>query len=114
MSKTVKDALSDFINLWTKQQSLYSRICTIVSVDSTARTCVVKPIDSDAEITGVRLQGTLNLSDGVVFIPTVDSKVIVTFIIRTRAYVSSFAELDELKINCDVITFNDGTNDGLI
>ena len=47
-------------------------------------------------------------------IPSVGSIVIVTFLNNKTGYVSTFSEIAKVLINCDEITFNDGTNKGIV
>lgn len=95
-------------------EEIYSKICTVVSVDDTKRTCTVRPIDESAEINRVKLQAFINGKTGVYLQPAEGSEVIVTFIGKSAAYVAMYSELDEIFIDVPQITINGGDNGGLI
>lgn len=93
---------------------MYSIVCSVSAVDETERSVDVKPLNGDAEIFGVRLQSEFNLTTGFCLIPSIDSVVIVTFLNNKTGYVSTFSEIAKVLVNCDEVTFNDGTNKGIV
>ena len=93
---------------------MYSIPAKITAVDETARTCDVEPLNGSAEIFDVRLQAQKDGATGFVMIPKVGSIGIVTFINPATGYLALTTDVDKILIDCDVITFNGGTNDGLI
>ena len=101
----VAEILFDIFRLFLKEEELYSRIGTVVSVDEASKTVKVSLVNGE-DIDDVRLQqvpGDL----GILLKPAVDSLVIVAFTDNTTAYVSMFSELEEL-------VFQNGVNGGLI
>ncbi len=97
--------------------------CTVVSVNEDEFTCVVDAIGDNAttEIPDVKLSSESN--DGFTIIPAVGSTVTVVKTDRGLVYVSMFSDIDKvvivinntkLTIEDGQITFNDGTNNGLI
>lgn len=103
-----------FKQLMANQEEAYSMVCTVKSVDEDARTCNVEPLNGDADIPSVNLQANIELAEGVVLIPKVDSFVIVTFLTKDRAFVSQFAELSKILVDTPEVIFNGGDNGGLI
>lgn len=75
---------------------------TVVSVDEAERTCEVQPLGGEAPLPDVRLVASIDseVIGGVVFIPKVDSSVIVSMLeaSESEAYVSKFGEIDKLLI----------------
>lgn len=111
---TSRDILNNIINEQLSSEEIYSKVCTVVSVSESERTCEVSPIDGGANVTKARLQASLNGSTGIVQIPTIDSYVIVTFINEQKGFVSLFTDVDKILIDTDLVQFNGGDNDGLI
>jgi hypothetical protein len=75
---------------------------TVISVDEAERTCEVQPLGGEAPLPDVRLVASIDseVIGGVVFIPKVDSSVIVSMLeaSESEAYVSKFGEIDKLLI----------------
>jgi exosome complex RNA-binding protein Csl4 len=93
---------------------LYSQVCTVTSVDKSARTVNVEPINGDPELFDVMLQADIDLSQGICPIPKEGSYVIVTFLTSSTAFVSLCTEIEEVIIDAEQITINGGDNKGLI
>jgi hypothetical protein len=96
--------------------------CSVVSVDEAARQCTCQALNgiSMAPFSNVQLMAAVD--DGVLYIPTVGSTVIVTYSKFNQPYVSFFSELDKIlyvvgnsvvKIIDGAIQFNDGSFGGL-
>lgn len=117
--QNIKQLLNEIVK---NRDEIYSIVAKVTSVDETERTCDVEPINGDAEIFGVRLQADINSTNGFVMIPTVDSNVVVTFLNQSTGFVSVFSDVEkihvvsntEMTIDCSDITFNGGSNDGLV
>lgn len=86
---------------------IYSKICTIDSIDKELNTCEVSPVDGDAELIDVKLIATEEAQNGFIIYPAIDSVVIVTFIDKDTAFLSMSTDIDE-------IVYNGGNNGGLI
>jgi len=130
MSET-KDILFDFIDIWGKENQIYSKVCTVKSVDSSKKICDCSPIDGSADILEVLLEGDISInsekepitsdSKGFFVVPAVGSLVIVTFTGKENAFVSAWTEISDIVIKSTNITsiqdqfiFNDGSLGGLI
>lgn len=110
--KSIAELLRDIVK--DPSVEVYSIVCSVVSVDETARTIDAKPINGDAEIFDVRLQSSINSAVGLVTIPKVDSFVIVTFINKLTGYVALCTEIDKILIDTPEIIINGGEKGGLM
>lgn len=104
-------------------QELYSTVATVKSVDSQKRVCEAVPIDGTATLFDVKMQANESQTNGFLVIPKVGSKVIVTFMNQTSAFLSLCAEIDSfevilgeksIKLTSDGLVLNGGNNGGLI
>jgi hypothetical protein len=121
---TVKEALLNFIRIWSDQNKIYSQQCIVKSVDSNKRTCVCTPVDGGADLLNVRIEAdlTVNTDDdpinsspkGFFVIPKVGSLVIVSYLSKTDSYVSVWTEISDIIVISDLFKFNDGSLGGLI
>lgn len=78
---------------------VYSILCTVKSVDLTAKTCYCLPVSGDADITDVSL--IVNAQTGFMIIPTVGSKVLVTMQNESTGYVGMYSQIDFIHLNGD-------------
>lgn len=78
---------------------VYSILCTVKSVDLTAKTCYCLPVSGDADITDVSL--IVNAQTGFMIIPTVGSKVLVTMQNESTGYVGMYSQIDFIYLNGD-------------
>lgn len=78
---------------------VYSILCTVKSVDLTAKTCYCVPVSGDADITDVSL--IVNAQIGFMIIPTVESKVLVTMQNESTGYVGMYSQVDFIYLNGD-------------
>lgn len=84
---------------------MYSVVCTVDSVNTSAKTCKCVPVDGKADLLGVRLMA--QNQTGFYIIPKVNSVVVVTMTNGFTGYVAMFSEVQEIQLN--------GSNyDGLI
>lgn len=96
------DNLKDIIkNIVKDSEEIYSQPCKVISVDKTARTIEVEPLNGDAAIFDVRLQARESGEMGLVFFPKVESEVIVTFLSNTNAFVTSSQDIEEILLKID-------------
>lgn len=109
---TIGDQIKKLAKQAFKGERIYSEVCTVVSVSG--RLAVCQPIDDSAKLQKVRLQAIGGQSVGFVLVPKVGSYVIVTFIDKVNGFISSTTELKEIFIDTDLVTFNGGSNDGLV
>lgn len=95
-------------------EEIYSQICTVKSVDSTAQICVCTPVNGDGDLHGVMLQAVDSGSAGIVITPQVGSFVVVTFLSKELAYVALTEACDKIEVTSGEIIFNDGSKGGLV
>jgi len=122
MSK-IKDILLDFVNIWSNQNNIYSKQCTVTSVDQVKRICTCSPVDGTADILEVQLESDITLNSdnepiasdpkGFFIVPQIGSLVIVTFLAKDDAFISAWTEIKEVIVITPQFTFNDGAFGGL-
>jgi len=95
-------------------EELYLKLCTVDSVDRTARTIDCSPIDDGAKMESVDLQALQGRIGGVVAFPKVGSEVIVGYLDRDNAVVLLMTQTDRIEIDCDEIIINGGDNAGVV
>lgn len=95
----IRDAIKKSINT---NAEIYSVIGTIMSVDTSKRTCVVEPIDGSPKIFGVRYTATESDTVGFIANPANGAFVVVTFLDDNNAFVSLVTEIDTITIKNDV------------
>lgn len=100
---TVRDAIVQIAK--DSFKSTEARIGSIVSVDATAKTCVVKTLDTELEIPDVRLQAAPG--KGFFLKPKVGSFVVITSFQDFEYVVVMYSDIDE-------IILLDGSYGGLI
>jgi hypothetical protein len=83
-------------NLIDNNEEMYSIICTVTAIDKDLKTVDVQPINDSAMIYDVRLSSDPNCT--YVIYPTMNSNVIVSFLDKSNAYVSSFSNVDLFEI----------------
>ena len=97
------------------RSEMYCVLCKVNSVDTSARTCEVTPLNGKADLFDVRFQAELSLTEGLFIEPKVDSTVLVAFINPIQAAVVMCSEVENIYIDTQGDTiFNGGTNDGMV
>lgn len=107
MSAGIKEAIA---KLAKNNEEVYSLVAKVTKVDSSKRVCEVVPIDDeDDKLYGVRLQASLEQTDGLVVYPKENSLVVVTFMNKSTGYVALVSEVDkiELLIGQKKLTYTD-------
>lgn len=108
--KDIADALKELAKKFGPSTILYA---DVTSVDADNRTCDVVTDDATT-ITQVLLQSGEAADIDVLFIPAVNSRVLIGVIQNSADYfVVKSGELQGIKINCTAIEFNGGTLGGL-
>lgn len=103
----LREAIVKIIEDSEGKKEIYSKICRVVSVDKEENTLEAEPIDGDANILDVRI-GVNNGQDNEFLVyPSINSNVLITFINKNEAFVSSVSQVEE-------VVFNGGKNGGLI
>ena len=110
----LSEAFEILVNKIINREKFYSLYGKVKSVDETKRTCVVTPIGDEADVEGVRLQGSIGSKVGFLLIPSVNSVVSVTFVNDTNAFISLCTKIDKILIDTDLVQFNGGDLGGLI
>jgi hypothetical protein len=103
MSITLGDAVRELAR--DPDMRKFGVVCTVISVDMNEKTIEAKPLDGSARYLSVKLQ--TNPASGALYIPKVDSFVIVEQTSTSTAYVALWSELEE-------IVFFDGENKGMV
>lgn len=82
-----------------ENEEIYSLVGRVVAVDKNKRTCTVQPLEEEeATIYNVRLQASMNSSNGLLCFPAPDSFVVVTFLSEDSAYVALFSEVESVEL----------------
>jgi len=82
-----------------------SLVATVDSVNESGKTCVVSPVNGDAQIFDVRLQSSEGANLGVLVLPKVDSFVLVTMLDKDTAFVSLYGEVESLNLKIEGLEF---------
>ena len=100
MEGNLNTALNEMFRNFDNKEKRYSSICKVLSVDESARTCQLDPINGDAERKG-RLQASVSLSEGVYIKPKVNSYVLLNFINKETGVIVQYSEIDSIEIKTD-------------
>ena len=111
----IQDAIKIITQRELARSEMYCVLCKVNSVDTSARTCEVSPLNGKADLFDVRFQAELSLTEGVFIEPKVDSTVFVAFINSVQAAVVLCSEVENIYIDTQGDTiFNGGTLDGMV
>ena len=92
-------------------EEIYSVVCKVKSIDDAKRTCVVEPINGDADLLDIRVQAEQQSSTGIYIKPKVNSDVLVAFLSKNTGYIALCSEVDSIEIKIGTQTIKiDGTN----
>ena len=108
------DAFAQLVRKEIDAENFYSQIGKATNVDETKRTCDFTPIEADSKVTGVRLQGALSSTKGIVLVPKDNSAIVVSFFDRLTGFVVLTDELEKIIIDTDLVVFNGGSDDGMV
>lgn len=103
----------EFVKRQIGKERIYSRQGTVTEVDEKERSCKVIPDGDNKELKDVRLQGVLGQQEGLVVIPKKNTKVIVTFLSTSTAFVSLTSEVEKVLLKGEVV-INEGKNGGVV
>jgi hypothetical protein len=92
----IKKAL---LNITKRNDSIYTIVCTVDSVDIINKTCYCIPIDKSGDLQDVRLMASTSV--GFWIVPTINSVVLVTMLNNTTGYVAQCSEFDFMYLNGD-------------
>lgn len=111
----IQDAIKIMTQRELARSEMYCVLCKVNSVDTSARTCEVSPLNGKADLFDVRFQAELSLTEGLFIEPKVDSTVLVAFINSVQAAVVLCSEVENIYIDTQGDTiFNGGTLDGMV
>ena len=113
-ARAIRDAVKRLSGNFNKDE-IYTILGVVDSVDIDARTCVVTSKNDVADVTIPDVSLMVNVNDGWLLIPKVDSEVYVTFTSRGLGWVSFFSEISKVFLIVDgAIQFNGGEYGGLV
>lgn len=115
MSKE-NDILFQLIDIWAKENELYSLQGTVKSVNLSERTCVVIPTDGSPDVLDVNLEadsGT-STSKGFFVVPEVGSVVVITFMNKEDSHITAWTEISQVVAKSTEWIFNNGANGGMV
>ncbi len=106
-------SFQDLLTLFKKESYFF---CQITDISEAKDKSIVKAkmVDSPTVIINNIFLKTIQIEGGILVIPKIDSFVIVKEIGNERAYIELYSEIEEILINCEKITFNDGNFKGLV
>ncbi len=110
---SIFDILKRLVKRILKEEDIYSKTGTIISVNTTNRVCTVK-LQSGEQIDDVKLLPTYQGNYGILITPIINTACVVTFIDRRFCFLNMVNEIDTYYLTANEINFNGGTNAGLI
>lgn len=119
---SIKKLIYEYIEGYLKDEKFYTQICKVISVNETDRTCLIEPVNGDAQRTG-RIQASVELSNGIYIKPTVSSYVQLAYINKKTGIITKYSSIDsfeikisdkQLNIDSTEISFNGGSNGGMV
>ena len=106
LGKAIRELVGDMMT--------YAILAKVISLDENRRTANCQPLNGDAIFKNCRLNAQENNENGFVFIPKINSIVIIMKIDENKAFVAMFSQIDKVLMNAESIEFNGGANGGLI
>lgn len=98
------EALRQYVNEVVAESILPSMVCIVRSVNASAGTCEVIPVDGSAAISDVLLSASPNPE--MLITPKVGSEVLVSLLTKHRAVVVLVSTPDKVEINIQGKTFS--------
>lgn len=89
-------------------------LATVLSYDVDSRTCSVQSVDENDITTLENVRLMTSVDDGLLYLPTVGSSVIVVKSKKNLYFVAMFSALDQVTIAAPSIQFGDGTFGGMV
>lgn len=91
--------------LLSENISYYAIPGKVISVDEENRSCVVSPLNGDADFYNVKIQASLGGDKGISVTPKVGSIVIINAISDTVAFIAKTYEIDKVEVSIDDLLF---------
>lgn len=119
---TLQKAIRDLAGS-NKASTVNLEECSVVSYDELARTCIVTTTSGKGDITRTEVRLMADIDDGLLYLPAIDSSVIVAYSDFVAPFVMYFSEIDKIlfivgdsaiEISPNTITLNDGSYGGLV
>lgn len=117
----LKQAIQQLAGTHLKDE-VFVDVCTVTSVDVSTRTCTCTPITGPSTTGFINVRLMAAVDDGVLYIPTIGSTIIVCHTKHNQPLVLMYSQLDKmvfdagsstLQITDGSIQFNDGSFGGL-
>ncbi len=90
----IEEALRKLLNL----REYYNHIGKVTEIDTEQRTCTVELRNDDADLQDVRLQAMVSEKTGVLFVPEVNSDVIVGYLDDDEALILQTSKVSRVEI----------------
>lgn len=90
--------IDEAIKQMAGNKSYYQHIGKVTDVNLDKRTCTVELRNDDADLQDVRLQAMISEDSGVVFIPEINSDVIVGYLDENEAYILKTSKVSKVEI----------------
>ena len=88
---------------------IYSFVGEVLNIDTSKRTCDVRPLNGSADLFDVRLQAVEGNTGGWFLLPKKGSKIIVSFTSNVSAYAAAFSEIDEQSLQIGTLKMRANT-----
>ncbi len=107
----IDEVIKKILNL----KDFYQHIGKVTEVDTEKRTCTVEMRNEDSDLQDVRFQAMIAENTGVVFIPEINSDVIVGYLDEDEAYIIKTSKVANVEIKTSAgIVLNGDEFGGLI
>ena len=93
----IKKHIFSLSDQYMANKKIYGQICKVIFVDENQRLCDVTPINGDSD-REVRIQASLNLTEGVYIKPKVGSYVLIDYINIETGVITSYSEIEDVVI----------------
>lgn len=91
---TIREIIADLLKSGVMPSMM---LCRVVSVDEVSRTCELEPVNGESNMTECRMQASIESSEGICIIPSVDSFVMAAMFQKHSAVVVMFDKIDKIK-----------------
>ncbi len=90
--------IANYLRSLVGKQNALAVLAKVVSLDEQNNTCEVEPLNEDANLVDVRLSPVLDIEEGLVVYPKIDSVVVVVLLDEATAYVGLVSEILKVKL----------------
>lgn len=112
----VKSAIEAIVENYLRKKAGFDTVlCVVTGVNMEQLTCTCESVENDGDIYyDVRLNALMGNDLGFILVPKVGSTVAINRIDKTESFVGSYSELEEVILNVEKTTINEGKNGGLV